>query len=106
MIDYYPGSFIDIESLHNRLLKVCYVLATSAHLPRLFFAVAIKSTNEANKAGSTHILSSLYYLDVYDVSFISLGQVKKILKDLKKRNDRRKNSQITFSQKILIFLLF
>jgi hypothetical protein len=44
---------IDIESLQNRLLKVCYVPATSAHLPRLlfFFAAAINSTNEANKAG-------------------------------------------------------
>ncbi len=43
---------MDIKSLQNRL-KVCYVLSTSAGLPRLlFFAVAIKSTNEANKAGS------------------------------------------------------
>ncbi len=47
---------IDIESLQNRLPKVCYVPATSASLLRLlflsFFAVAINSTNEANKAGS------------------------------------------------------
>jgi len=28
---------IDIESLQNRLLKVCYVPATSASLPRLSF---------------------------------------------------------------------
>ena len=28
---------IDIESHKNRLLKVCYVPATSAHLPRLLF---------------------------------------------------------------------
>ncbi len=43
---------IDIKSLQNRLLKVCYVPATSTGLPRLlFFAVAINSTNEANKAG-------------------------------------------------------
>jgi hypothetical protein len=37
----------------NRLLKVCYVPATSARLPRVlffFFDVAINSTNEANKA--------------------------------------------------------
>jgi hypothetical protein len=36
---------IDIESLQNRLLKVCYVPTTSARLPRLlfiyFFAAAI-----------------------------------------------------------------
>jgi hypothetical protein len=44
---------IDIESLQNRLLKVCYVPATSAGLSRLLFAVAIISTNEANKAGGT-----------------------------------------------------
>jgi hypothetical protein len=43
----------------NRLLKVCYVPATSASLKRLsfffliFFAAAIKTTNEANKAGGT-----------------------------------------------------
>ena len=61
---------IDIESLQNRLLKVCYVPATSASLPRVsfffsflfFVAAAIDSTNEANKAP----LSSLYSLDVYD----------------------------------------
>ncbi len=46
---------IDIESLQNRLLKVCYVPATSSHLSRLlfyfFFATAMNSTNEANKSG-------------------------------------------------------
>jgi hypothetical protein len=44
---------IDIGSLQNRLLKVCYVPTTSASLPRLllFFAAAINSINEANKAG-------------------------------------------------------
>ncbi len=43
---------IDIESLQNRLLKVCYVPATSAGLPRLLlFAAAINCTNKANKAG-------------------------------------------------------
>ncbi len=46
---------IDIESLQNRLLKVCYVPATSAGLNRLLFfsfGAAINNTNEANKAGS------------------------------------------------------
>ncbi len=55
---------IDIESLQNRLLKFCYVPATSASLPRVsfffsflfFVAAAIDSTNEANKVP----LSSLY----------------------------------------------
>ncbi len=47
------GNYIDIKSLQNRLLKVCYVPATSASLNRLiFFTAAINSTNEANKAGS------------------------------------------------------
>jgi hypothetical protein len=52
---------IDIESLQNRLLKVCYVPATSAGLPRvsfffsfLFVAAAINSTNKANKTSGMH----------------------------------------------------
>jgi hypothetical protein len=47
----------DIKS-PNRLLKVCYVPATKVSLSRVsfsFFAVAIKSTNEANKAGSMRL---------------------------------------------------
>ncbi len=55
------GNTIDIESLQNRLLKVCYMPVTSAGLPRVsfffsflfFVAAAINSTNEANKAGGT-----------------------------------------------------
>ncbi len=49
---------IDLESLQNRLLKVCYVSATSANISRLLFlflVVAINSTNEANKAGGTNL---------------------------------------------------
>jgi hypothetical protein len=41
----------------NRFLRVCYVPATSAVLIAFlssFFAVAINSTNEANKAAGTH----------------------------------------------------
>jgi hypothetical protein len=48
---------IDINSLQNRLLNVCYVPATSAGLNRLlffFFAAVINSINEANKAGGSH----------------------------------------------------
>jgi hypothetical protein len=43
-----------MKSLQNILLKVCYVPATSACFPMLsffFFAAAIDSTIEANKAG-------------------------------------------------------
>jgi hypothetical protein len=42
------------QKIKNRLLKVCYVPATSAGLPRLlfcYFDVAVNSTKEANKAG-------------------------------------------------------
>ncbi len=46
---------IDIESLQNRLLKVCYMPATSTGLSRLLFLSAINSTNEANKAGSMRL---------------------------------------------------
>jgi len=53
----FPVMAIDIERCKNRLLKFCYVPATSAAHNRLvfflFFAAAIYSTDEANKAGST-----------------------------------------------------
>jgi len=45
--------YIDIERLQDRLLKVCYVMLQALVLQGFFFAVAINSTNEANKAGST-----------------------------------------------------
>jgi hypothetical protein len=47
---------IDIER-KNRLLTVCYVPAASTTFLAFFsffLVVAISSTNEANKAGSTH----------------------------------------------------
>ncbi len=48
------GSGIDIKSLQNRLLKVCYVPATIAGLNRLLlFYFHINSSNKASKAGST-----------------------------------------------------
>jgi hypothetical protein len=50
MLSFFYKTTIYIKSLQNRLLKVCYVLATSPCLPRLF-DVAINSTNEANQAG-------------------------------------------------------
>jgi hypothetical protein len=50
---------IDIKFLQNRLLKVCYVPATSAAYSKAFFAAAINSTNKINKAGSPS------FLDVY-----------------------------------------
>jgi hypothetical protein len=40
---------IDI-SLPDRLLKVCYVPTTKTGLPKAFFAAAINSTNDTNKA--------------------------------------------------------
>ncbi len=50
-----PNRVSAIESkTKKRLLKVCYVPATSTGLPRLLFsAAAINSTNETNKAGGT-----------------------------------------------------
>jgi hypothetical protein len=61
------GICIDIESFQNRLLKVCYVLATSVCLSRLLFlflrwplTVLMNLTRQA-----VHTLSSLYYLDAY-----------------------------------------
>jgi hypothetical protein len=51
---YEQGTAIGIKR-KNRLLKACYVPATSATFLAFFsffLAVAINSTNEANKAGS------------------------------------------------------
>jgi hypothetical protein len=64
------GLSIDIESLQNRLLKVCYVPATSATLNRLLFfsfllqplTVLMKQTRQVICA-----INSLYYFDVYGI---------------------------------------
>ncbi len=61
---------IDIESLQNRLLKVCYVPANSAGLPRVssfffFVAAAIDSTNEANKVPLSSLYSKMSMLKPY-----------------------------------------
>ncbi len=46
--------FIDIESLQNRLLKVCYVPATSAILNRvLFFLFLLQLTKQTRQAAHT-----------------------------------------------------
>jgi hypothetical protein len=63
---------IDIESLQNRFLKVCYVPATSAGLPRVSFffsflflllrplTVLMKQTRQAVRA-----IKQSIFLDVY-----------------------------------------
>ncbi len=59
-----PEETIDIERRKNRLLKFCYVPATSVAHNRLlffFFAAAVYNTNEAKKAG----LKQSIFLDVY-----------------------------------------
>ncbi len=57
----FNADIVIVKALQNRLLKVCYVPATSASLPRLlfilFFCCGIDSTNEANKSGSTCCLA-------------------------------------------------
>jgi hypothetical protein len=62
----------DIESLQNRLLKVCYVLATSPAIPRVIFffsflflllgplTVLMKQTRQA-----AHAVKQSMFLDVY-----------------------------------------
>jgi hypothetical protein len=55
--------YIDIESLQNRLLQVCYVPATSSDPPMVSFFFSflflllqpftVLMSNEANKAGGT-----------------------------------------------------
>jgi hypothetical protein len=51
-----------------------------------FLAVAINSSNEANKAGRYALLSSLYYLDVYACTYPELSPQSKIVCGLTKRS--------------------
>ncbi len=58
---------IDIKSLQNRLLKVCYVPATSVCLPRLLFllwplTVLMKQTSQAVHAVKQSILLRCLWL--------------------------------------------
>jgi hypothetical protein len=58
---------IDIKSLQNRSLKVCYVPATSASLPKLLFllrplAVLMKQTRQAVRAIKQSILLRCLWL--------------------------------------------
>ncbi len=60
---------IDIESLQNRLLKVCYVPATSANLPRVsfffsFLFLLLRPLTVPMK--QTRSLKQSIFLDVYD----------------------------------------
>jgi hypothetical protein len=56
--------YIDIKSLQNRLLKVCYAPATSTSLNRLFLlqplALLLKQTRQV-----VHTIKQSNYLDVY-----------------------------------------
>ncbi len=56
---------IDIERRQNRLLKFCYVPATSAaHNRLLFFAAAVYSTNKQTRQ-AVHAIKQTILLDVY-----------------------------------------
>jgi hypothetical protein len=62
----------DIESLQNRLLKVCYVPATSAGLPRLsfffsFLFLLLRPLTELVKQTRqvVHAIKQSIFLDVY-----------------------------------------
>jgi len=71
---------MDIESLQNRLLKVCYVPATSAGLPRVRFffsflfmllrplTVLMKQTRQAVRA-----IKQSIFLDVYECSTVRVS---------------------------------
>jgi hypothetical protein len=52
----------------NRLLKVCYVPATSAHLPRHLFLLLQPLTALIKQRRQYVLFSSLYYLDFYELT--------------------------------------
>jgi hypothetical protein len=77
---------IDIDSLQNRLLKVCYVPATSASLPRVSFffsflflllpplTALMNQTRQAVCAVKQYILLDVYEHDTDRI--VSIGQGK------------------------------
>ncbi len=76
---------IDMESLQNRLLKVCYVPATSTRLPRLLFlllplTVLIKQTRQAIHAVRQSILLRCLWFTFVRKMFIKSTTGVNILK--------------------------
>jgi hypothetical protein len=73
---------IDIESLQNRLLKVCYVPAISTHLPRLLFTyfllqpltALMKQTRQAVRAVKQSIFLRCLWLKKQLISIFSIHQ--------------------------------
>ena len=65
--DHYDSDKHRYQKAKNRSLKCCYVPATSAAQNRLlFFAAAVYSTTEANKAS----LKQSKFLDVYGLTIL------------------------------------
>ncbi len=57
---------IDIERQKNRLLKVCYVPAASARLPRLLFYAAVNGVLMKQTRQAVRAIKQSIYLDVYE----------------------------------------
>ncbi len=73
---------IDIESLQNRLLKVCYVPATSASLPRLsflFYFIFLLLRPLTVLMKQTRWLKQSIFLDVYGQTWVAQQSVTKII---------------------------
>jgi hypothetical protein len=77
------GKAIDIKSLQNRLLKVCYVPTTSAGLPRVslifsFFFLLLPSLTGLMKhtRQAARAVKQCIFLDVYGKGFAQLCNSK------------------------------
>ncbi len=71
---------IDIESLKNRLLKVCYVPATSASPPRILFLLRPLTVLMKQTKWPVWAIKQSIYLDVYDSP--SLSQLRHVILNL------------------------
>jgi hypothetical protein len=93
---------IDIESLKNRLLKVCYVPATSASRPWILFLLRPLTVLMKQTRWPVCAIKQSIYLDVYDSP--SLSQLRHVILNLSMLWWDRVTPLGAYSQYIIFFV--